>query len=310
MDLLPFIYISMPTDKLKNQIHLHFIVFIWGFTAILGALISVQAIPLVWFRVMLASAVLFIFLKIRKVEFNEKGSDLLKLLFGGVLVALHWVTFFYAIKISTISTTLITMSSSAFFVVLIKPFFERKKFELYELILAVVAIAGFVIIFRSETIYAQGIVIALISSFLVALFSVYNSKLIKSYKGSKISFYELFFAFLFLTIILLIKGDFSGSFFLLQSSDWIFLLILASVCTAYPFVVATNLLKKMSPFTIVLTNNLEPVYGIILALIIFGEKERMSVEFYLGAMVIFSCVLINGFIKSRSFKGSIGTKDQ
>ena len=121
----------MPTNKLKNQIHLHFIVFIWGFTAILGALISIQAIPLVWFRVMLASAVLFIFLKIRKIEFNEKGSDLLKLLFGGVLVAVHWVTFFYAIKISTISTTLITMSSSAFFVVLIKPFFERKKFELY-----------------------------------------------------------------------------------------------------------------------------------------------------------------------------------
>jgi len=310
LDLLPYIYTSMPTDKLKNQIHLHFIVFIWGFTAILGALISIQAIPLVWFRVMLASAVLYIFLKIRKVEFNENGRDLLKLLFGGVLVALHWVTFFYAIKISTISTTLITMSSSAFFVVLIKPFFERKKFELYELILAVITIAGFVIIFKSETIYARGIVIALISSFLVALFSVYNSKLIKSYRGSKIAFYELFFAFLFLTIILLIKGDFSGSFFLLKNSDWIFLLILASVCTAYPFVVATNLLKKMSPFTIVLTNNLEPVYGIILALIIFGEKERMSLEFYLGAMVIFSSVLINGFIKSRSFKGRIRTKDQ
>jgi len=299
----------MPTNKFKNQIQLHFIVFIWGFTAILGALISIDAIPLVWFRVLLASATLFVFLKIRKVRFNENSGDLLKLFFGGVLVALHWVTFFYSIKISTVSTTLITMSSSAFFVVMIKPFFERKKFELYELILALITIVGFVILFRSEALYTKGIVIALVSSFLVALFSVYNAKLIKSYKGSKIAFYELFFAFLFLTVVLLFKGEFSSSFFILKASDWVYLLILASVCTAYPFVVVTNLLKKMSPFTIVLTNNLEPVYGIILALIIFGERERMSFEFYIGAMVIFSCVLINGLIKSSIFKGRIKTKE-
>ena len=116
-------------------------------------------------------------------------------------------------------------------------------------------------------------------------------------------------AFLFLTLVLLFKGEFSSSFFLLKANDWLYLLILASVCTAYPFVVVTNLLKKMSPFTIVLTNNLEPVYGIVLALIIFGERERMSFEFYVGAMVIFSCVLINGLIKSRIFKGRIKTKE-
>jgi drug/metabolite transporter (DMT)-like permease len=300
----------MPTSKFKNQLHLHFIVFIWGFTAILGALISIEAMPLVWFRVLLASAILFVFLKFKRYKFDEKPADLLKLLFGGILVALHWVTFFYAIKISTISTTLVTMSSSAFFVVLIKPFFERKKFEVYELILASMTIIGFIIIFRSETLYAEGIIIALISSFLVAFFSVYNSKLIKSYKGIKITFYELFFACIFLTAILLIRGDFSPSFFMISKNDWLYLLVLASLCTAYPFVVATNLLKKMSPFTIVLTNNLEPIYGIILALIIFGERERMSLEFYLGGLLIFGCVLINGIIKSSIFKRSIKTKDQ
>lgn len=300
----------MPTSKFKNQLHLHFIVFIWGFTAILGALISIEAMPLVWFRVLLASAILFVFLKFKRYKFDEKPADLLKLLFGGILVALHWVTFFYAIKISTISTTLVTMSSSAFFVVLIKPFFERKKFEVYELILASMTIIGFIIIFRSETLYAEGIIIALISSFLVAFFSVYNSKLIKSYKGIKITFYELFFACIFLTAILLIRGDFSASFFMISKNDWLYLLVLASLCTAYPFVVATNLLKKMSPFTIVLTNNLEPIYGIILALIIFGERERMSLEFYLGGLLIFGCVLINGIIKSSIFKRSIKTKDQ
>ena len=300
----------MLKNKFKNQLHLHFIVFIWGFTAILGALISIDAIPLVWFRVLLASLVLFIFLKIRKIPFNENGSDMIKLFFGGVLVALHWVTFFHAIKISTISTTLITLSSSAFFVVIFKPFFEKKKIEVYELLLAFLAVLGFVVIFYSETLYTKGILIALLSSMLVALFSVYNSKLIKSYRGSKIAFYELFFAGIFLTVILIVKKDFSGSFFQLSQSDWFYLLLLAVICTAYPFVVATNLLKKMSPFTIVLTNNLEPVYGIILALIIFGEKEQMSIQFYVGAAIIFSSVLLNGILKSRKFTGRMKTKEK
>ena len=300
---------SMPTNKFKNQLHLHFIVFIWGFTAILGALISIEAIPLVWFRVFIASAVLFVFLKIRKIPFDENAVDLLKFFFGGVIVALHWVTFFHAIKISTISTTLITLSSSAFFVVIIKPLFERKKIELYELLLAFLAMMGFVVIFYSETLYTNGILIALVSAILVAFFSVYNSKLIKTYRGSKISFYELFFAGIFLTGLLLVKKGFDPSFFELKNTDWIYLLVLGIICTAYPFVVATNLLKKMSPFTIVLTNNLEPVYGIILALIIFGEKEQMSTQFYIGASIIFISVLLNGILKSRKFKGRMSTKE-
>ena len=215
---------------------------------------------------------------------------------------MHWVTFFHAIKISTVSTTLITLSSSAFFVVLIKPFFERKKFQLYELLLALMAILGFVIIFKSETLYAEGMVIALISAFLVALFSVLNSRFIQRYTATKISFYELFFACVFLSVFLLASGDISIEFFQLSGSDWLYLIILSLICTAYPFVVATNLLKKMSPFTIVLTNNLEPVYGIILALLIFGDKEMMSLEFYSGALVILLCVILNGWIKNLRFK--------
>ncbi len=289
----------MPTNKLKNQLHLHFIVFIWGFTAVLGALISIDAMPLVWFRVFLASFILFLFLKIRRVPFKENLSDMIKFLIGGILISLHWVTFFYAIKISTISTTLITLSSGAFFVVIFKPFFERKKFEIYEMILAVFTILGFVIIFKSEELYAEGMLIALVSAMLIALFSLYNSKLIKSYRGSKIAFYELFFAGVFLSVILLATGEFSLAFFRLKGTDWMYLVILATICTAYPFVVATNLLKKMSPFTIVLTNNLEPVYGIVLALILFGDKERMSLPFYIGGAIIFSSVLINGIVKSK-----------
>lgn len=241
--------------------------------------------------------------------FKENLADILKLVAGGTLVALHWVTFFHAIKISTISTTLVTLSSSAFFVVMINLLFKRKRFEWYELLLALMAVIGFVIIFRSETLYMEGILIALISAFLVGLFSVYNGHLIKSYKATTIAFFELFSAGVFLTIVMLIQGETDLILELPVTMDWIYLLILASVCTAYPFVVATKLLEKMSPFTIVLTTNLEPVYGIVLALLMFGEKEHMSTTFYLGAGIILCCVILNGILKNKKFQTAIGQND-
>ena len=122
----------MPTDKFKNQLQLHFIVFIWGFTAILAALISVNAMTLVWYRVLIASMTILVFLKIKKVAFNESKADVFKLFIGGILIALHWTTFFHAIKISTISTTLITMSSGALFVVMLQPILGEKKFSFFE----------------------------------------------------------------------------------------------------------------------------------------------------------------------------------
>lgn len=292
----------MPSDKLKNQIHLHFIVFIWGFTAILAALISIDALSLVWYRVLMASIILFFYLKFKKETFNEKPKDLFLFFLGGALIAVHWVTFFYAIKISTISTTLITMSSSAFFVVLLQAFFGNNKHSWIELVLAIVAIFGFVIIFKVEKLYTEGMIYALISAFLLAVFSLFNNNLTQHYKAVKIAFFELFFALLFVSVILFFKVTNFFSFFQLTESDWFYIFILGSICTAYPFVVATNLLKKMSPFTMVLTNNLEPVYGIVLAVIIFGDKEKMTVQFYLGAMFIVSSVLINAFLKTNRYK--------
>lgn len=292
----------MLNDNLKNQFYLHFIVFIWGFTAILGALISINALSLVWYRVLIASITLLLIFKIKKEPFRESYGDLFKFLIGGILIAIHWITFFHAIKISTISTTLVTMSSSAFFVVLLQPLFGIKKFTVYELILAIFTIFGFVIIFNVDQVNTKGLFVALISAFLVAVFSIYNGNLIKKYKGSKIAFYELLFATLFITVVLLATNGFSKSFFILNKFDWLYITILAIACTAFPFVVATNLLKKMSPFTIVLTNNLEPVYGIILAVIIFGDKEKMSFQFYSGAILILCSVILNAVIKNNLFK--------
>ncbi len=293
---------SRLNDKYKNQFYLHIIVFIWGFTAILGELITINAVSLVWYRLAIASLTLFIFLKIKKIPLNERFSELIVFFLVGTVIAMHWVTFFHAIKISTISTTLIAMSSSAFFVVLVQPLFGVKQIAKHEVLLALLAILGFIIIFRVERVYTEGMLIALFSAFLISIFSVANGKLIKKYQASKIAFYELLSAGIFLSIVIFIKGEFSSSFFQLITMDWIYIFILAIICTAIPFVVATELLKKMSPYTIVLTNNLEPVYGIILAVIIFGDKEKMSWEFYLGAIIILSCVILNGLIKNNLLK--------
>jgi drug/metabolite transporter (DMT)-like permease len=156
-----------------------------------------------------------------------------------------------------------------------------------------------VIIFRAEEMYVNGIIFGLISALLLAVFSMYNNKLIQNYKATKIAFYELFAAFLFLTIVLFFNGDFNSSYFVLNKSDWLYITILATLCTAYPFVVATNLLRKMGPFTIILTNNLEPVYGILLAVMIFGDKEKMSLQFYIGALLIIFSIFLNAIIKNK-----------
>ncbi len=289
----------MLTNKLKNQLHLHFIVFIWGFTAILGALIHINAIPLVWYRVFLAALTLFFYFMVKKISFKVDGVAIFRFVLGGILIALHWVTFFYAIKISTVSTTLITMSSSAIFVAVLEPLLSKKKFQIYELLLGSLAIIGFVIIFKVEHVYTKGMIYALISALLLSFFSIFNAKNIEKYSAIHISFYELLAAFLFLSVVMWLSGNISVADLKLIGNDWFYLIVLASVCTAYPFVVATGLLKKMGPFTIVLSNNLEPVYGIILAVIIFGDKEKMDPAFYFGAVLIFVSVLVNAFLKTK-----------
>ena len=292
----------MQKNKIKDQLQLHFIVLIWGFTAILVALIPLEAIPLVWFRVMIASFTIFIFAKFQKIDLKIDKSTFVKFFIGGVLIALHWATFFNAIKVSTISITLVTMSSSAIFVVLLQPIFGIEKIKIYELVLASIAIVGFIVIFKVEQLYVKGILYALASSFLLAIFSIYNNKLTMKHKAIHISFYELLSAFLFLTVLMFFSGTFSSVAIKMSNYEILFLIILSTVATAYPFVIATDLLKKMGSFTLLLTNNLEPVYGIILALLIFGEKERMSTQFYIGAFIVFCSVVINSVLKSKIIK--------
>jgi drug/metabolite transporter (DMT)-like permease len=289
----------MQNDKLLNYLHLHFIVFIWGFTAVLGAPISIDAIPLVWYRMLLGSFFVFIFIKIRKERLRVSAKSLFKFGFVGFLIALHWLAFFSAIKTSNVSITLAMMSTGAFFGSLLEPIFYKRKIIKYEVFFGLVVITGLYIIFKVETQYVLGIILALCSSFLGALFSIFNGKLIQYHKASVISFYELLFGMLFILVYLLITGSFDSAFFQLSLNDWIFIVIRASACTAYAFIASIHVLKGISPYTVLLPINMEPVYGIILALIILGDKEYMSPSFYLGAIIIIITVIVNGIIKNK-----------
>lgn len=283
----------------KNYFHLHFIIFIWGFTAILGALISIDAIPLVWYRVTLATIFLYAFIIVRRIKIKVPPKILLRYMLGGIFIAVHWITFFYAIKIATVSIALAAMSTGALFVTLIQSTVFREKLIPYELLFSLLAIVGLVIIFNAESKYFVGIVVALVSAFLSACFSILNANLIKGNSATVISFYELLFSSLFIGVVLLVNGTIDVQFFELSKTDWFYLILLASVCTAYAFAASNQVLKSVSPFTMMLTINLEPIYGIILAILIFKEKEIMTANFYVGALLILATVILNGVIKLK-----------
>jgi drug/metabolite transporter (DMT)-like permease len=289
----------MLESKLKNYLLLHLIVFIWGFTAILGALITIDAIPLVFFRMGLAVFFIIIYFLFKKKSFYVDKKGLLKFLFSGIIIALHWVFFFKAIKVSNVSVALVTMSSSAFFTSFIEPFFFKRKIKLLEILLGLIVIVGLYIIFNFESQYKLGIIYALISSFLGALFSVLNGLFIKKYDANSISLYQLLFGTLFVMIYLVLNNSFSVSFFKLSYMDWGYLFILSSICTAYAFIASVKVMKYITPYTVMLTINLEPIYAIILALFIFGDKEKMEPQFYFGACIVLGVVLFNGILKNK-----------
>lgn len=298
----------MPNAKLKNYLHLHFLVFIAGFTAILGELITIKAIPLVWFRMVMAAILMFVYIKIAKVKLRIKPKSVLRLSIAGIIIALHWITFFAAIDEANISIALAMFSTGAFFASFIEPIIYKRTIIWYEILFGVIVIIGVFIITQSEIKYITGIILGISSAFLSSLFAVLNGKFLKQHTATVISFYEFLSGVLFISIyILLFENGFSAEFFNLSSSDYGYLFILASICTAYAFIAAVYVMKLISPYTVVLTYNLEPIYGIVMAIILFPEKEKMSASFYYGAVIIISTVLLNGILKNIRFlkrKGS------
>ena len=286
--------------KVKNYLHLHFLVFIAGFTAILGELISIKAIPLVWFRMLIALALMTIYVVVFKIKIKANFKAIIGFSIAGIIIALHWITFFGAIDVSNISITLAMFSTGAFFASFIEPIIYKRKIIWYEILFGILVIIGVFIITQSEINYFMGIILGIVSAFLSSLFAVLNGKFLQKHNATTITFYEFISGVLFVTLFIMIFGEgFSIDFFMLPNSDYLYLFILASICTAYAFIASVYVMKYISPYSVVLAYNLEPIYGIILALILFPETEQMGSNFYYGALIILFAVLLNGILKNK-----------
>lgn len=284
---------------LKNYLHLHFLVFIAGFTAILGELITIKAIPLVWYRMVMAAFLMFIYIKMAKVRIKITPKAILRLSIAGIIIALHWITFFGAIDEANISIALAMFSTGAFFASFIEPILYKRTIIWYEIVFGVIVIIGVFIITQSEIKYLTGIILGISSAFLSSLFAVLNGRFLKQHTATVISFYEFLSGVFFISLYIMFFGEgFSIDFFSLSQSDFGYLFILASICTAYAFIASVYVMKLISPYTVVLTYNLEPVYGIIMAIFLFPETEKMSANFYWGATIILATVLLNGLLKN------------
>ena len=287
----------MRNDKLQSYLNLHLIVFIWGFTAILGALITIKADALVWYRMFFACVFIFLFILFKKKSFKIPMKEFFKLIFVGLLIAIHWVFFFKAIHISNVSITLAVFSLGAFIASLLEPLFYGRRVLWYEVFFGLLIIAALSLLLQVKINYFEGMAYALFSVFLGVLFTLMNGKLIKHHDSLVITFYEFLSGVFFITLYFLFQHQFTDNFFKLSSKDWILIMVLASVCTAYAFAASVKVMQKLSPYTVMLTTSLEPVYGIVLAYFIIGEKEIMNIEFYMGALIIFVVVIINGIVK-------------
>lgn len=301
---------------LRDQLNLHFIVFIWGFTAILGKFISIDALALVFNRTALTSAAIALYLVTQRKSFKANVRELLFMWLCGTLIAVHWITFFGAIKIANISITLAGVSTGALWSSILGPILSKSKFDPTEVALGLLVILGIGIVFYEEpnaqdlreltyygitvTNFQLGLVIALFSSMLSASFSILNKQLVTRYpKPVQVTFWELGFAFLSICAYSVLLGNNPMELWANTQSDWMYLTILALACTAYPFIKSVELLKRLTPFSVMLAINLEPVYGILLAALFFGASESMSPQFYLGVVIILGTVLANGAIKAR-----------
>lgn len=281
---------------------LHLIVFLWGFTAILGKMIVVGAPVLVFYRMLFAAIFLYVFIRFFKKESLQISKKLFFQLIGiGGMMAIHWLCFFHSIKVSNVAIALCCLATSTLFASILEPLVFKRKLDFSEVVLGIVILACIGLIFKIEFQYKVGIFYGVLAALFGTFFSVLNGKLYGKTTSGNIIFYEIFGGWALVAIFYL----FSGQIFTITEinyTDLALITLLAGVFTAYPMLESVNLMKYISPFTLILTVNLEPVYGIILAFFIFGESEKMTPIFYIASVVMILAIVINGILKNRKEK--------
>ena len=284
----------------KHYFLLHLVVLIWGFTAVLGLLISIPSVEIVFYRTLFAAISLYLLLYFSNQPIRLAPKPTLYIIATGCLIGAHWILFFGAARVATASVCLAGMATSSLWTSLIEPFFYSKKIKFYEVALGVVVIVGLYIIFRFEFDHALGLAMAIASAILASFFTVINSKFTKHHYHYTITLYEMVGAFLFTLLFLPFYTSFISEGivqWLPTLLDGVYLLILVLLCTVYAYSASVQLMKYVSAFAVNLTNNMEPVYGILLALIILGDDEQMTPGFYLGTSIILISVLAYPLIR-------------
>ncbi|MCX6215455.1 DMT family transporter [Spirosoma sp.] len=293
--------------SLTDYFQLHFIVLIWGFTAILGKLlVPLDSSAVVLFRTLLAVFGIGIVLLVRRQSIQVSSTDRWRLLATGGLIGLHWVLFFLAARLSNVSVCLAGMATSSLWASVLEPLLLRRRVRLIEVALGAVVMAGLYLIFRFEFDKVIGLAVAVSSAMLSSLFTIINSRFTHKYDALVISFYEMAGALLSALALWLAVQQFDGAvsgsvtqYTPHTSMQWLWLLVLSLVCTVYAYTVGVSLLRKFSPYLAILTVNLEPVYGILLAVLIFGDTEHMTSGFYIGTLVILVAVLAYPFLNRQ-----------
>jgi drug/metabolite transporter (DMT)-like permease len=285
----------------SDYLRLHFVVLVWGFTAILGKLISIPAVELVLWRTCLAFSLLACLLLWQRKTFRI-GKDQLPVFLTGMIIAGHWLLFFAAARVANVSACLVGMATSTLWTSLLEPVIYRRKFSGLEIFLSLCVFAGLGLVFKTESRYAVGLLMGVASALLASFFSIFNSRFVKRHDPFVISFYEMLGAFcgtvLFLPLYLRFFAESQSLQLTPNLSDWLYISLLVGVCTVYAFSEGVRLLRKFTPFVMNLTVNLEPVYGIVMAYFIFGNSEQMTPGFYAGAAVVLVAVLAYPVLQS------------
>lgn len=307
----------------KAHIYIHISVFLWGFTAILGKLISYGSLQLVWHRMLITAAVYFCIPSVWKLVRNTPKKTLIRLFLIGIIVAAHWLTFYGSIKLgNSVSITLACLGSASFFTAIFEPLLTGKSFQTKEIASGLIVVFGVALISfslpetrNSDLSYPMAIGIGVLSAALAAFFSTLNKKYIQDAHPLSISSIEMLSGALILTAVmalfspqeLLSIPSFKPELFDIHNLqngalDLLWLLLLAVLCTNLTFYLATIALNQLSAFTSNLTINLEPVYGIILGILIFKENQELNAKFYLGTFIILCAIFVNIYSQRKKRK--------
>ncbi|MNJ92390.1 EamA-like transporter family protein [compost metagenome] len=277
----------------KSYLVLHTAVLLAGFTGVFGKLITLNQIPLVWFRVLLSTLILFVLLKLFKIERLKSTKDILNIANGGLLITIHWIFFYGSIKFSNISIGVVCYCLTSFFTAVLEPVINKKKFSAAQLMLSMLTLIGISLIFHFDSSYQVGIILGVISTIFAALYTIYNERLVKHYDSKLLNYYQMLSGTVVLGLALpIFYYLFPTERFIPSFSDGIYLILLALFCTVGLYVLFAESLKKLSAFTVNLSFNLEPIYSIIIAFLFFNEGKQVNASFYVGLAFVLVSVLL------------------